>query len=153
MKQKRMNFSRMGKTLVAALISAALLLPTVGTAVQASDILSSQTETVQVIRPYITGMETVGTELKGMYTYYDVNGRPEAGSSFRWLRCDTKLGEYTEIPGATGSNYTLTPEDAGKYIRFEVTTPHLGRGGQRAAELDDRPSAHSRAVRTDRQPV
>ncbi|MDY3990062.1 MAG: alpha-L-fucosidase [Massilioclostridium sp.] len=121
MKQKRMNFSRMGKTLVAALLSAALLLPTVGTAVQASDILSSQTETVQVIRPYITGMETVGTELKGMYTYYDVNGRPEAGSSFRWLRCDTKLGVYTEIPGATGSNYTLTPEDAGKYIRFEVT--------------------------------
>ena len=121
MKQKRMNFSRMGKTLVSALLCASLLLPTVGTAVQASDILTARTETVQVIRPYITGMETVGTELKGMYTYYDVNGRPEAGSSFRWLRSDTKLGEYTEIPGATGSSYTLTQQDAGKYIRFEVT--------------------------------
>lgn len=121
MKQKRMNFSRMGKTLVSALLCASLLLPAVGTAVQASDILTARTETVQVIRPYITGMETVGTELKGIYTYYDVNGRPEAGSSFRWLRCDTKQGEYTEIPGATGSSYTLTQEDAGKYIRFEVT--------------------------------
>lgn len=82
----------------------------------------TMTTDIQIIRPYISGIETVGTTLTGNYTYYDPTGNYcEFGTTFRWLRSDEKLGEYEEISGAKTRKYTLTADDAGKYIRFEVT--------------------------------
>jgi hypothetical protein len=40
---------------------------------------------------------------------------------YQWQIADTADGIYTDINGATGATYTLTPVDAGKYIRVLVT--------------------------------
>lgn len=76
---------------------------------------------IQAIRPYLEGFEAVGSRLKGRYTYSHQNGAPESGSAFRWLRAREKAGPYTEISGETGVDYTLSAEDAGCFIQFEVT--------------------------------
>lgn len=120
----------LGKKLAALLLSAALVVPLASTAVNAAGLFGTEVQTVQAIRPYITGMETVGTQLSGVYTYYDTAGRPESGTTFRWLRSSTKQGEYQPIPGADGATYTLTEKDAGKYIRFEVVPRCAGADGQ-----------------------
>ena len=73
----------------------------------------------------ITGIPEVGKTLTGNYDYFDINGDPEGESTFRWLRSDTENGEYTAIPGATGTTYTITEEDIDKYIKFEVTPVSL----------------------------
>ena len=41
--------------------------------------------------------------------------------SCKWLKCDTKDGEYQEIPGAVSTTYTPSIDDLGKYIKAEVT--------------------------------
>jgi alpha-tubulin suppressor-like RCC1 family protein len=74
---------------------------------------------------YIIGEPQVGQTLIGDYEYIDPNGDLEGESTFRWLRADTENGEYTAIPGATGTTHTITEEDIGKYIKFEVTPVSL----------------------------
>ena len=69
----------------------------------------------------ISGASIVGSVLTGTYSYSDVNGDLESGSTFRWLRSDTAGGIYTAIPNATNITYTLTIEDINKYVKFEVT--------------------------------
>jgi len=65
----------------------------------------------------ISGTAEVGLTLSGSYVYGDVDGDAEdtGGTSFRWLR------DGGEIAGATGQNYTLTVDDEGAMIIFEVT--------------------------------
>ena len=70
---------------------------------------------VTIEAPVMATDETI----TGSYQYSCVN--PEAGSTFRWLRSTAVDGEFTEITGATQKTYTLTPEDEGKYLKFEVT--------------------------------
>jgi len=69
----------------------------------------------------ISGNNKVGSVLTGSYTYVNVNNHPEKGTTFRWLRAASKDGEYVSIPGAVSKTYTLTQNDLGKYIKFEVT--------------------------------
>ncbi len=69
----------------------------------------------------ITGSASVGELLTGSYIFNDVNGNSEATSTYRWLRADTAGGTYSAISGATSINYTVTLDDLGKYLKFEVT--------------------------------
>ncbi|KOA21436.1 bacterial Ig-like domain (group 1) [Clostridium homopropionicum DSM 5847] len=70
----------------------------------------------------ISGTTQVGSTLIGSYTYGDADSDQEAGSSYKWYRADDAEGtNKTEITGSTSISYTLTSEDKGKYISFEVT--------------------------------
>ena len=64
---------------------------------------------------YIDGIGSVGLTLDGVYTYSDVNGDPEGLTTFQWYRDDVP------ISGATNTSYTLTDDDLGTIISFEVT--------------------------------
>jgi hypothetical protein len=69
----------------------------------------------------ITGELIVPNVLTASYKYEDVNGLPEGSSFHQWFRSDsvTQLQPF-QIPGATGMTYTLTADDAGKFIGFAV---------------------------------
>lgn len=77
----------------------------------------------------ISGQAEAGKILTGSYTFNHELSKPEAGTTFRWLRANTVGGEYTEISGATGQTYTLTTGDVGKFIKFEVTPKIAGKDG------------------------
>ena len=62
----------------------------------------------------------IGSTVSGFYTYIDVSGKEESGSTYKWYRADTYNGSYTPIPDATGLQYTITADDEGKYLKFEV---------------------------------
>jgi len=72
-------------------------------------------------KPGIAGDPTVGSTLTGNYDYSDAEGDTEGQSAYRWLRCDTVNGSFQAISGATGITYTLTQDDLGKFLKFEVT--------------------------------
>ncbi|MBK7259693.1 MAG: DNRLRE domain-containing protein [Ignavibacteriae bacterium] len=63
----------------------------------------------------VSGTPVVGQMLSGGYTYADPDGDPEGVSLFRWLR------NGVAIAGATSLSYTLSQDDAGKVLVFEVT--------------------------------
>ncbi|MFD2332463.1 Ig-like domain-containing protein [Cohnella sp. GCM10020058] len=70
----------------------------------------------------IAGEKIVGETLTGTYTYGDVDGDPTGTPTYKWYRDSQASGtNKVEINGATTSSYTLTTDDAGKYIFFEVT--------------------------------
>ncbi|MEI8269909.1 MAG: fibronectin type III domain-containing protein, partial [bacterium] len=69
----------------------------------------------------ISGSPSIGETVLGTYIYNDVNGNGETTSLYRWLRSGTLGGTYVAIVGATNTNYTITSNDSGKYLKFEVT--------------------------------
>lgn len=70
----------------------------------------------------ITGTPEVGEKLTGDYSYQDVNGDPEGTSVYKWYRADDANGtNKAVINNANTIEYTLTTDDADKYISFEVT--------------------------------
>ncbi|MEK0317886.1 Ig-like domain-containing protein, partial [Cohnella sp. 56] len=70
----------------------------------------------------VSGTSTVGEVLTGSYTYGDTDNDLEDTPAYKWYRGDNANGTgKTEIGGATSASYTLTAEDQGKYIFFEVT--------------------------------
>ena len=72
----------------------------------------------------ISGTVEVGSTLTGVYSVSDPDpaDNPTVYASFRWLRTGGLA-----IAGATGSTYTLTADDEGYTITFEVT-PHSTTG-------------------------
>lgn len=58
--------------------------------------------------------------LTGLYDYSDTESDAEGASSFRWLRAG-EGGTPEPIPNATSNSYTVTTDDKGKYLYFEVT--------------------------------
>jgi hypothetical protein len=69
---------------------------------------------------FVAGVAQVGQIVTGAYTYQDAD--PEGTSTYRWFRADDANGtNQVAISGATAITYTLTTDDQGKYIRFEVT--------------------------------
>ncbi|RIJ47164.1 hypothetical protein D1614_15510 [Maribellus luteus] len=69
-----------------------------------------------------TGSLSVGSVLTGSYSYSDANGDAQGASTFKWYRATSAAGAgAAAISGATGSTYTLTSADVGKYIGFAVT--------------------------------
>ena len=55
------------------------------------------------------------------YTFADVNGDDEAGTTFQWYRCDVKDGEYTAIDGAEAFSYIIMDADLDKYLKIVIT--------------------------------
>lgn len=61
----------------------------------------------------------VGTSITGQYTYYDPEGDLEGQSLFQWYR------DGVAIDGATYRSYTITSQDVGHTLIFEVTPVSL----------------------------
>lgn len=77
----------------------------------------------------ITGTATVGATLHGNYLYSDIENDAESGTLLIW---ESKYAsepetEWTEIPGATGIDYTLTISEFNKVIRL-VVVPYAATG-------------------------
>lgn len=71
---------------------------------------------------YISGSLVVGSEITGNYTYFDPNADPEGTSLYQWYVSDDPFGvNAVMINGATYQNYTITQNDYGRYLIFEVT--------------------------------
>ncbi len=75
----------------------------------------------------ISGSPSVGQILTGSYKYNNSSGIPEGISTYRWLYSTSLSGTYYAISGAASKTYKLTSNDAGRYIKFEVT-PIAARG-------------------------
>ncbi len=70
----------------------------------------------------ITGSPEIGKTITGSYTYFDEEGDAEDDSEFAWYRADDASGTgEILIEGEDEISYTLTLEDAKKFISFEVT--------------------------------
>ena len=71
-------------------------------------------------RPIISGMAEVGQSLYAVVMgIWDGNGMTYATFSYQWIRNDGTTD--ADIPGATGSSYTLTAADEGKTIKVRVS--------------------------------
>lgn len=56
------------------------------------------------------------------YLYNDVNNDPQGSSSFQWYIADDAAGtNQTAITGATGTTFSVTAAQAGKFVGFGVT--------------------------------
>src|SRR5207302_11479631 len=53
-------------------------------------------------------------------------GTPPIACTYQWQRCDSAGNNCTDIPGATGSTYTLTSDDVGSTTRGVVTATNSG---------------------------
>ena len=70
-----------------------------------------------------SGTLQTGITLTGVYTYADVDGDSESGTTFTWFRSDNSSGGGSKavISDATSSTYVLSSSDVGKFISFAVT--------------------------------
>ena len=69
----------------------------------------------------------IGKTLIGEYDFYDELDREEEETTYQWYRQDDDEGTNREaIPGADGLTYTLSEEDVGKHVYFEVTPKATG---------------------------
>jgi hypothetical protein len=60
--------------------------------------------------------------LSGMYTYENINGIPEANTTYQWYRSTDPQGiNLTPIDTANKITYTVDTLDIGKWLVFEVT--------------------------------
>ncbi len=70
----------------------------------------------------ISGNPYIYSQLSADYTFYDFNGDNEGESSYQWYISDYADGRYKkEITGAADTVFTITENEYGKYIGFEVT--------------------------------
>ena len=86
-----------------------------------------------VTPPSISGDAIVGSTLTGdPGTWSDL----AATFSYAWLRCHGEgSGSCTTIDGADGTTYTLTGDDLGFLMRFEVTAANAGGTGSADSNL------------------
>lgn len=69
----------------------------------------------------ISGNAKVGGTLTATYSYNANGGEAEEGSLYQWLISDDYEGPYSPIINAVTTTYTVTANDIGKFIRFQVT--------------------------------
>lgn len=69
----------------------------------------------------INGNPVVCKVITGQYTYSDSEQDVESGTTFRWLRAVGENDSPLAIAGANAQTYTITADDQGKYLYFEVT--------------------------------
>ncbi len=79
------------------------------------------------------------------------NGTPTITYEYQWQRCDASGNNCVDIPGATGSTYTLGPDDVGSTIRVVVTAVNDAGSSNPAPRRRPAPSASSRPP-TSRSP-
>ncbi len=77
----------------------------------------------------VSGIRAIGQELTGSYTYYDINGDKEAGTTVKWMISSTKNGTYTEIANATSDKLVITESMKDHYVKFCVTPKNLTESG------------------------
>ena len=77
-----------------------------------------ENEPPQASTVHVTGVAQVGNTLTGNYDYSDHENDLEGMSSYKWYRSDTALSEKTLV--GSSRIYTLTAQDQGKYMWFEV---------------------------------
>lgn len=71
---------------------------------------------------FISGELVVGEEITGNYTYFDPNADAEGESFYQWFVSDDPYGgNAVSINGAVFQSYTITQNDYGKYLIFQVT--------------------------------
>jgi len=81
------------------------------------------TTTIKVINPELTGYVSilgaarVGETLNAITSSLDGIGT----INFKWMNASFENGDFTVISNATFSNYLLTSNDSGKYIKLSVT--------------------------------
>ncbi len=93
--------------------------PMVGTTVTSAPLTGPDAPKVSNVR--IMGASQIGSEISGMYDYFDINGDAEFGSVCRWVRADKIDGVYSPINNTLGNAYTITADDIDKFIKFEIT--------------------------------
>ena len=72
-------------------------------------------------QPTISGTAQVGEDLSASVSgISDGNGLTSPTYSYQWLRGETAAAAGSDIPGATGTTYTVVEADQGKYLRVRV---------------------------------
>ena len=72
--------------------------------------------------PGITGLPRSGEALTATTSgIADADGLENASFSYQWVRHDLSTNTDTDIPGETGSTYTVTPEDRDHAIKIRVS--------------------------------
>jgi len=69
----------------------------------------------------ISGKRAIGETLTGNYTYFDINGDEEFGTTVKWMIANTADDVYCDIDGAMMNTLTVTAAMVEKYIKFCVT--------------------------------
>ncbi len=70
----------------------------------------------------ILGDFKIGNTIQGYYEYLDTDGDNEANTRFQWYASDYEDGTNPEpVSGADDSVFTITADEAGKYLIFEVS--------------------------------
>ncbi len=90
------------------------------------------------ILPTLTGSVAIeGSAQEGSTLTANVSGLPAgAAVNYQWQRADSVDGPFKNIDGATGSEYVLTGDDVGKYIRVVVTPTGGAYGGELSATTE-----------------
>ena len=81
--------------------------------------------------PTVSGTVRNGEILTG--TQGTWTGYPTPSYTFKWRRASTASGTYSDIAGATSATYTLTDNDVGKYLKFEVTATNASGAASQAS--------------------
>lgn len=88
----------------------------VGEATQADSIGDPSASNVQV-----SGTGVVGSTLTGSYTFSDLPGFSESGSTYQWYDVDPSTSDRLPISGATGETYVVQGSNTNRPIVFCVT--------------------------------
>jgi len=107
-----------GLALTGALVSLALVLPSIALAGSAPK---------DVTLPAVSGTLTVGKTLttsNGTWT------EEPTSYAYQWKKCTSEGTSCTNISGATASTYASIPEDAGKTMKAEVKATNAFGTGQ-----------------------
>jgi hypothetical protein len=106
----------LGKTIKFQVTPRSITGPSPGVSVESAGLFIPEPNSAPVASSVVTaGNLAVGQMLTGSYAYSDADGDIEDISTFKWLRNDVA------ITGATSTTRTLTIDDLGKTIKFEVT--------------------------------
>jgi large repetitive protein len=74
----------------------------------------------------LAGTPYVGEQLNASYTYSDSEYDSEGPPSYQWYAADDASGtNKAPIAGATSNFYTITPQEAGKFVAVAVTPTAL----------------------------
>ncbi|UHQ18745.1 hypothetical protein LVB87_11170 [Lysobacter sp. KIS68-7] len=84
--------------------------------------LTAVTMTAPTAAPEITGTLKTHQLLTGHANYHDAENDVPGAHQYKWYTAtDAEGTDRTPIPGATSDTFTLTGEEQGKYLVFEVT--------------------------------